>query len=187
MDLFYHKRYSSHFEFSKIKEAVISNLIYENCAIEKITYSFIKATDKLSDIEIFFSNGERSKWNADRLDSAYIRQFGISVSNDGNRVFFQTWASGLYCVDSRTGETVWRTKSKRGITNIFVNDETLCCMQREKALQLIDIRTGEVLKEKKATGWGFTALDHNRIECQTSARARDIIDPETLETVCTCG
>ena len=86
-------------------------------------------------------------------------------------------------MNSKSGEIVWRTKSKRGITNIFVNDETLCCMQREKALQLIDIRTGDVLKEKKATDWGFTALDHNRIECQISARKRKIIDPETLESI----
>ena len=183
MELFYHKRYSSHFEFSETKEAVISTLIYEDCAIKKITYSYIRAKKQLSDIEIFFSNGERSKWNADKLDSAYIRQFGISVSNDGKRVFFQTWENGLYCFDSHSGEKLWRTKSKRGITNIFVNDETLCCMQREKALQLIDIRTGDVLKEKKAADWGFTALDHNRIECQTSARKREIIDPETLESI----
>ncbi len=56
-------------------------------------------------------------------------------------------------------------------------------MQREKALQIIDIRTGDVLKEKKATDWGFAALDHNRIECQISARKREIIDPETLESI----
>ena len=183
IDLFYHKRYSSHFEFSETKEAVISTLIYEYCAIKKITYSYIRAKNQLSDIEICFFNGERSKWNADKLDGAYIRQFGISVSNDGKRVFFQTWENGLYCFDSHSGEKLWRTKSKRGITNIFVNDETLCCMQREKALQLIDIRTGDVLKEKKAADWGFTALDHNRIECQTSARKREIIDPEPLESI----
>ena len=55
MDLFYHKRYSSHFEFSETKEAVISTLIYEDCAIKKITYSYIRAKKQLSDIEIFFS------------------------------------------------------------------------------------------------------------------------------------
>ena len=183
MDLFYHKRYSLHFEFSETKEAVISTLIYENCAIAKITYSYIRENNQLADIEIYFSNGECSKWNADKLDSAYIRQFGIAVSNDGARIFFQTRSNGLYCFDSKTGGAVWRTKSKRGITNIFVNDETLCCMQREKALQLIDIQTGDVIKEKKAVDWGFIALDHNRIECQTSAREREIIDPETLESI----
>ena len=68
MDLFYHKRYSLHFEFSETKEAVISTLIYEDCAIKKITYRKKKKKKQLSDIEIFFSNGERSKWNADKLD-----------------------------------------------------------------------------------------------------------------------
>lgn len=183
MDVFCHKRYSSHYEFSKTKEKVISTLIYEGCPVEKITYAYLIPQKQLSDIEIFFSAGEYAKWSAKMFDAAYIRQFGISVSNDGKRVFLQTWENGLYCLDSKSGEKIWRTKSKRGITNIFVNDETLCCMQREKALQLINIYTGEVIKERKACDRGFTVTDRKSIICQITAREKAIIDPETLDTI----
>lgn len=104
----------------------------------------------------------------------------------GKYLLAQTWESGLLCLDSRTGERVWKTKSKRGITNLFVNDNTILCHQRERALQLIDLHTGEVLKEKRpATAWGFTSIDHNHIVCQVTAKRWEVIDAETLETKAT--
>lgn len=120
----------------------------------------------------------KSKWL-----SSYLVQFGISVSFDGNYVFVQTWENGLLCLDSHTGKVIWRTKSKRGITNIFVNENTILCHQHERTLQLLDIHTGEVLLEKRpATAWGFTALDHKHIICQVTARRWELTDAQTLET-----
>ena len=89
----------------------------------------------------------------------------------------------MFCLDAHTGEKLWRTKSKRGITNIFVNESTLLIHQRERALQLIDIHTGEILKEKRpATAWGFTAIDHKHIVCQVTAKRWEIIDAVAVET-----
>ena len=42
-------------------------------------------------------------------------QFGIAVTADGKMVFAQTWENGLFCFDAKTGEQIWRTKSRRGI------------------------------------------------------------------------
>lgn len=136
-------------------------------------------------VTVVFSNGSNAQWNTKWL-TPYIFQFGVAASFDGKFLFAQTWESGLLCLDSKTGERIWKTKSRRGITNVFVNDNTILCHQRERALQLIDLHTGEVLKEKRpATAWGFTAIDHSHIVCQVTAKRWEVIDAETLETKAT--
>jgi len=137
---------------------------------------------QLTSVTVFFEGGSIAAWKTKWI-SSYNYAFGIAGSFDGKYVFVQTWDNGLFCLDARSGEKIWRTKSKRGITSIFVNKNTLLIHQHERALQLIDIHTGEVLKEKRpATAWGFTAIDHKHIVCQVSARRWEMIDAETLET-----
>ena len=133
-------------------------------------------------VSVYFDNGQISRWKTKWI-SSYIYQFGVAASFDGAYIFIQTWENGLFCVDAYTGEIVWRTKSKRGITNIFVNEGMLVIHQRERALQLLDIRTGEIIKEKRpVTAWGFTAIDHKHIVCQVTGKRWEIIDTETLDT-----
>ena len=135
----------------------------------------------LTSVKVFFDDGSSSEWITKWITS-YNFQFGIAPSVDGACLFVQTWENGLFCLDSRTGEKHWRTKSKRGITNLFVNDRTVLCHQHEYALQLLDIHSGAVLAEKRpAKSWGFTSLDHTHIVCQVTARRWEIIDAGTLE------
>ena len=149
--------------------------------IRLITLDF-DATPASAAVCVFFEDGSRAEWTTKWI-SSYNFQFGIAVSFDGKCVFVQTWENGLFCLDARTGEKLWRTKSRRGITGIFVNDNTLLCHQRERALQLIDIHTGEVLAEKRpAVDWGFTAIGHKTVVCGVRARRWEVIDAETLET-----
>lgn len=133
-------------------------------------------------VTVFFENGDTAEWDTKWI-TPYIFAFGTAVSSDGKYVFAQTWENGLLCLDAHTGERVWKTKSRRGITNVFVNEQTVLCHQRERALQLLDIPTGEVIAEKRpATAWGFTAIDHKHIVCQVTAKRWEIIEAETLET-----
>ena len=133
-------------------------------------------------VTVLRTDGSCSRWSTKWL-TPYNYQFGVAVSFNGKYLFAQTWENGLLCLDSRTGESVWKTKSKRGITNLFVNDKTILCHQRERALQLIDLHTGEVLKEKRpATAWGFSQISNSHIICQVTARRWEIINSETLET-----
>ena len=49
-------------------------------------------------------------------------------------------------------------------------------------MQLLDIKTGDVIKEKRpATSWGFTSLDSRHLVCQVTARKWEIIEAETLD------
>lgn len=172
--LFFHKNYHSFhhgyttaFDFGKI---------------QLISFEINEVTRRAL-VSVYFKNGSISQWTSKWI-SSYIFQFGAAVSPNGQYIFAQTWENGLVCLDSNTGELIWKTKSRRGITNIFVNDTTVLCHQHGHALQLIDIKTGEVLQEKRpATAWGFTAIDHRHIVCQVTAKRWEVIDTANLHTV----
>lgn len=136
-------------------------------------------------VVIEYRDGRVFEWlEKNDLNNAYNGQFGLSVSLDGRFVFVQSWEKGLFCYNAQMGDLVWRTKRRFGITNIYVNEKTVLCHQHDKALQLLDIETGEVIKEKTpARDWGFTYLKEGYIICHTSARKWEIIRTEDLETV----
>lgn len=134
---------------------------------------------------IEYRDGRVFEWlEKNGLSNAYNGQFGLSVSLDGRFAFVQFWEKGLFCYNAQTGELVWRTQRRFGITNIYVNEKTVLCHQHDRALQLLNIETGEVVKEKTpARAWGFTYLQEGYIICHTSARKWEIIRTEDLETV----
>lgn len=135
-----------------------------------------------SQISVHFTDGTVSSWECTPI-SGYNLQFAVAIDEEGTRMFVQTWESGLYCFDLKTGKQLWRTKSRAGITSVHVCKNTLCCHKHEKALQLLDIQTGELLAERKpAAAWSFRSIDRKRIVCQVTAKRREIIDAETLET-----
>ena len=135
-----------------------------------------------NEITVRYRSGEEYTWKTKYIDSYNIDQFGIAVSTDGTMVFAQTWDNGLFCFDAKSGARIWRTKSRRGITDIFVSDDTITAHLHEYAIHLIDIKTGEVIKEKRpCTAWGFDTLDNKHIVCQVTARKWEIIEAETLD------
>ena len=117
-------------------------------------------------VTVAYRSGEQYCWETKYLEVGYVRQFGVAVTADGNSVFAQTWENGLYCLDARTGDKRWRTKSRRGVTNVFVGKDYILCQQHNRALQLLDIQTGEVLSERRVTLWGFTSLNLRYIACE---------------------
>ncbi|MDO5444132.1 MAG: PQQ-binding-like beta-propeller repeat protein [Eubacteriales bacterium] len=136
-----------------------------------------------TEVTVTYRNGNCYKWtiSANCCGNSYLQQFGVTVSYDGRFLFCQTWERGLYALDARTGATVWKTRSKRGITSVFANRDTLICCQHNRALQLLDMNTGEVLKEVRTTAWGFTAIDSKRIVCQVYEKKWCVIDAEALD------
>lgn len=133
-------------------------------------------------VNIYYRDGSFVSWT-NRLFDAYITQFGISISTDGNYIFAQTWQNGLYCIESRTGKKIWRSKRKVAVTHIYVNNTTICVNRRGKYLELIDLFTGETIRERKTTIQEFFAVDACRFMCRTTAKKWEVIDSNTLETV----
>lgn len=149
-------------------------------SLQKMFNTAVSETDKQNDITVRYRNGEVYNWKTKYIDAYNSNK--TAVSADGKYVFAQTWENGLFCFDAKTGKRIWRTQSRRGITSVFVNDSTIVCQQHERAMQLIDMHTGEVIKEKRpSTAWGFTALDNRHIICQVTAKRWEIIEAETLD------
>lgn len=154
---------------------------YEDGGIEKLHLEF-RSADPPTIVTVSFRDGREAKWECKYLD-AYHRQFGVSVSRDGSRVFVQTWEMGVLCFDSGTGERIWKTKSRRGVTTLVVNENTLCVHRHEYALQLLDMETGEVIAEKRpANSWGADILTDRYLLCRTTARKWEIVCTEDLHT-----
>lgn len=163
--------------------------IYTSGAIRKISPTYGKYDPALyrnlpSLLTVEYRDGSVYQWHCENITSYNTQQFGISVSRDGRYVFAQSWEKGLFCYHAKTGALAWRTKRRLGITNVHVNEHTLVVHQHDKALQLLDMETGEVIAEKKpARAWGFQTLDENHILCHTTARNWEIIRTTDLVTV----
>ena len=178
----HHKNYSIYRENGKwmffYSNSIIESIHCVLGDLDRKTYRFSP-----SKITVKYKTGETYTWETTHIDGYNLGQFGIAISNDGNMVFAQTWECGMFCLDAKTGNRIWRTKSKRGITSIFVGDNTITAQLHDYAMQLIDIKTGEVIKEKRpSTAWGFTTLDNRYILCHVTARKWEIIEAETMET-----
>lgn len=135
----------------------------------------------LCKVNIYYEDGAVVSWISSFFD-AYITQYGISISSDGEFIFAQTWENGLYCFSCRTGEKIWRTKSKSAVKNIYVNDKTICINRQDKRLELLEITTGEVISERKITIREFFPVDFRRFMCRSTSKKWEIIDSATLET-----
>jgi outer membrane protein assembly factor BamB len=110
--------------------------------------------------------------------------YGVSVSQDGHYVFAQQDMRGLYCLDAKTGNVVWKTRSKAEISHILVLQQHLCCAKSRDEIQLIDINTGEVIKAHKTPFDNrFEVLNDNYILNHTRGKLWEILSSQTLEVV----
>ena len=83
---------------------------FDGGAIKLISIDYDCALEK-SLVTVLFADGSCSQWTTKRL-TPYNYQFGVAVSFDGKLLFVQTWENGLFCLDSYTGERIWKTKSE---------------------------------------------------------------------------
>lgn len=137
-------------------------------------------------IRVTWCDGRTAEWTDSALNigGVYQQQFGLTVSQDGRFIFVQTWEKGLHCLNAATGGCIWRSKSRRGVTSLMVSAHTLAVLQQGHALLLMDIETGDVLKEKRpARAFDFYPLSPTHFICQTSARQWEIIRADDLVTV----
>ena len=147
--------------------------------------SYDRYTGELGSATILYRDDSRFSWKSKYVNCVFQGQVGIAVSPDGHFLFLPTWDLGFHCVDAKNGDRIW---SKRyGVTNVFVLKNTLVCQRPYKALQLLDLHTGELLQERRVPAWGFTSLNHRYIICHVKETHRDnhwdIIKAATLETV----
>lgn len=77
-------------------------------------------------------------------DISYLKQFGISVTNDGKYFFIQDWKTGLYCFKLQSGTLVWHCKQKKAY-DLVVRENSVICHFFEKSIVAFDIESGNEL------------------------------------------
>jgi len=106
---------------------------------------FANVKDKPTAIECKFRDGVVSSFTHPKNNTAYVRQYGISVTKDGKELFLQTWDDGLYCYETIKGKLLWRSKTNC-IGEIAVFDSVIACAQMDKGIEIISIKGGSKIK-----------------------------------------
>ena len=121
--------------------------------------------DNPSKLTFFFCDGRVLSHNIAKkfdLNSAFISQFGISVSEDAALFFIQSWGKGLFCFDMQTGDLRWHYKLKRAY-NLVVLPDVVICRFMENCVMSLDILTGE-MRNRIPLGYStkFVPINDNR-------------------------
>lgn len=98
------------------------------------------------DIVFFHKSGEVIVQNVPRHilpGVTYLKQFGISITNDGMYYFIQSWEKGLFCFELQTGCLVWHCKIKRA-TDLVVLKNSVICHFLEQSVCVLDLSSGEI-------------------------------------------
>lgn len=74
----------------------------------------------------------------------YLGQFGISIADDGQYFFIQSWEKGLFCFKLQTGQLAWHCKRKRAFDLVIHKNHVVCHFQ-EQCVEVFEIDSGEIL------------------------------------------
>lgn len=151
--------------------------------IKKIEVTTPDYNTNVSYVNVFVKNDIYS-WQTNNIYLVGYMMYGVPVSKDGQYLFAQQDMRGLYCLNAKTGEIVWKTKSKAEISHVLVLDKHLCCSKGRDEIQLIDIHSGEVVNSYKTPYDNrFEVINDEYILNHTRSKCWEIISSKTLEIV----
>lgn len=113
-----------------------------NCGI----VSNVRFDEHDGNILFFFRDNKFVECNISQtveINVPYNSQFGISITNNGQFFFIQSWEKGLFCFDVRTSKLIWHINQKRAY-DLAVRDKSVICRCYNQFLSLIDIESGKV-------------------------------------------
>lgn len=77
-------------------------------------------------------------------ESVFLKQFGISVTEDGEYFFIQRWETGLFCFQVETGKLCWRSR-RRHPYHLVVRGNTVVCQFLGECVDVLSAENGELL------------------------------------------
>ena len=156
---------------------------YEKGRIQKVDVQSKDYEKNIVSVQISLDDTQYS-WESEKIYLVGYMMYGIPVSKDGRFLFAQQDMRGLYCLDAKTGDIVWKTKSRAEVEHVLVRSQHLCCSKSRNEIQLIDIETGEVLKSYKTPFDNrFEVLTDDLILNHTHSKSWELISSQTLEVV----
>ena len=152
--------------------------------INRVEVQTVDFDSHLSCVSVFMNDGSVYSWETNNVYVVGYMMYGIPVSNDGRYVFAQQDMRGLYCLDAKTGDIVWKTKSKAEIAHVLVGEKRLCVSKSRNEIQVIDIDTGAVLNSYRTPFDNrFEVLRDDIILNHTRGKFWEIISWENFEVI----
>lgn len=75
---------------------------------------------------------------------SYLKQFGISISENGEYFFIQSWEKGLFCFHMQDGSLLWHYKTKHAY-DLVVRKNHIVCLFFGLCVSVIEISSGKMV------------------------------------------
>ena len=130
-------------------------------------------------LTVYYKNGEQYSF-ACYTDTVFSGQFGITVSDDGERIYVISDVKGLWCYDKH-GNVIWKTRYTSAGQVYPHRDGTVTCVTG-RHLILLD-ENGKPIKKRVKFDGVDCEMSEKTIGILTSENVAAIIDVQTLEPI----
>lgn len=130
-------------------------------------------------LTVYYKNGEQYSF-ACYTDTVFSGQFGITVSDDGERIYVISDVKGLWCYDKH-GNVIWKTRYTSAGQVYPHRDGTVTCVTG-RHLILLD-ENGKPIKKRVKFDGVDCEISEKTIGILTSENVAAIIDVQTLEPI----
>ena len=108
--------------------------------------------DAIEQVELLYDNGlctirfqDGTVRSFERpWESYHVAWYGLRFTPDGRRMFTGSWETGVFALDTYTGETLWQYKCTR-IRELFLCKDAVLAMRFGHSLCKLDLMTGALL------------------------------------------
>ena len=100
-----------------------------------------------SEITFIFRDGRKNCINIScyvEIDTVYLKQFGLTVTSNGEIFFIQSWERGLFCFDTASGTLLWHNDRKKAYELVALR-EVVVCRFMNHGIEVIDINKGNTI------------------------------------------
>ena len=130
-------------------------------------------------LTVYYRNGEQVCFDC-YAGTVFCSQFGITVSEDGERIYVISDVKGLWCY-GKQGNVIWKTRYTSAGMVYPHPDGTLTCVTCSHLI-LLDANGKPIKKRALFDGCRFE-LSETAIGIQTSENVAAVIDLQTLEPI----
>lgn len=128
---------------------------YYSCSKIKNTIYYKEVNEPGSDASIKgrlivdFGNDSNVVYDNMNIDALYCSQYGLSVTEDGSKIFVQSWERDLRCYCAQSGKCLWKAPFRK-VRTIIANHESICFFSKGKGVIVLS-SDGEFLHQLSTT------------------------------------
>jgi len=130
-------------------------------------------------LTVFYKNGEEYSFEC-YTDNVFSGQYGINISEDGERIFVISDVKGLWCYD-KYGKVIWKTRYTSA-GPVYPHGDGSAAFITTTHMVLIDSK-GKVVKKRALFDGVRCEMSNRTIAMLTSENVVAVVDLETIEPI----